>query len=140
MFGLEEIRGAVAKACSGVDCVYALLFGSRATGEARDYSDVDVAIKFRSSAGYVDKVLKMTSSIEEDLGVRVDVVPLNAADTVVKYEAFSRGVLLFCADSDAYIDDFVNAVDEYLDFEHTFNKFYDLVVKEIRDACSRSQG
>jgi hypothetical protein len=36
------------------------------------------------------------------------------------------------------MDDHVNAIDEYLDFEYVFNKFYERTVKEIRDAATRS--
>ena len=37
-----------------------------------------------------------------------------------------------------YMDDHINAIDEYLDFEPTFNKFYKLIVKEIKNAQPRS--
>jgi hypothetical protein len=36
-----------------------------------------------------------------------------------------------------YVDDFINAVDEYLDFESMFNRFYKLIVMEMRNACAR---
>jgi predicted nucleotidyltransferase len=39
---LEKIKEAVVRACSSLDCIYALLFGSVARGDARDYSDIDI--------------------------------------------------------------------------------------------------
>jgi predicted nucleotidyltransferase len=113
---LEKIKEAVIRACSNFDCIYALLFGSVARGDVRDYSDVDIAVKFRDSRNCLEKTLDLISEIEGDLGVHVDVVPLNIADTIIKYEAYSQGILLFSMNDNEYMDDFINAVDEYLDF------------------------
>jgi len=123
VLSLERVRGAVTKACGCSDCVYALLFGSRATGSAKEYSDVDIAVRFRDAGDCLAKASELASMIEEELGVRVDVVPLNVADTILRYEAYSHGILLYCVDRGAYMDDYVNAVDEYLDFERSFSKF-----------------
>jgi predicted nucleotidyltransferase len=138
MLTLEEIKRAVIKACNNIDCIYALLFGSRATSNFRDYSDVDIAVKFKDSNNCLNKALELMSIIEEELGIHVDVIPLNIADTIIKYEAYSQGVILFNMDNDRYMDDYINAIDEYLDFEYIFNRFYEAIVKEIKNACSRS--
>lgn len=69
--------------------------------------------------------------------MNVDVVPLNIADTIIKYEVYSQGILLFSMNDNEYVDDFINAVDEYLDFESMFNRFYKLIVMEMRNACAR---
>ncbi|MEM0452798.1 MAG: nucleotidyltransferase domain-containing protein [Ignisphaera sp.] len=135
---LDKIRETVIRLCEASDCIYVLLFGSRARGDVKDYSDVDIAVKFSDAENSIDKALDLMSAIEEELGVSVDVVPLNVADTIIKYEAYSQGILLFCKDYERYIDDYVNAIDEYLDFEPIFNRFYQETLKEIRDAASRS--
>jgi len=132
MLDLERIRRVIVKVCSGVDCVYALLFGSRAIGYTWDYSDVDIAIRFKDSSNCLNKALNLMSSIEDELGVHVDVIPLNIADTIVKYEAYSQGIVPFSIDNSRYLVDYINAVDEYLDFEYSFNKFYKLTVEEMR--------
>jgi predicted nucleotidyltransferase len=138
MLSLERIRKAIIKTCDNFDCVYVLLFGSRATGNAKVYSDVDVAIKFKDSKNCLKKALDFMSLVEEELGVHVDVVPLNIADTIVKYEIYRCGIILFCVNYDEYMDDYINAIDEYLDFEHSFNRFYELTIKEIKNACTGS--
>lgn len=135
---LEKIREAVIRSCKDSDCIYVLLFGSRARGDVKDYSDVDIAVKFSDSENSIDKALDLMSAIEEELGISVDVVSLNVADTIIKYEAYSQGILLFCRDYRRYMDDYVNAIDEYLDFEPIFNRFYQEVLKEIKNAASRS--
>ncbi|MEM2261999.1 MAG: nucleotidyltransferase domain-containing protein [Ignisphaera sp.] len=135
---LDKIRETVIRLCEAFDCIYVLLFSSRARGDVKDYSDVDIAVKFSDAENSIDKALDLMSAIEEELGVSVDVVPLNVADTIIKYEAYSQGILLFSKDYEMYIDDYVNAIDEYLDFEPIFNRFYQETLKEIRDAASRS--
>lgn len=135
---IDKIREAVIRSCKDSDCIYVLLFGSRARGDVKDYSDVDIAVKFSDPENSIDKALDLMSSIEEELGVSVDVVPLNISDTIIKYEAYCQGILLFCKDYRRYMDDYVNAIDEYLDFEAIFNRFYKEIVKEIRNAASKS--
>jgi predicted nucleotidyltransferase len=137
---LERIRNATIEACKSFDCIYALLFGSRATGVSREYSDVDIAVKFKDSSGCLKKSLDLMSLVEKDLGMPVDVVPLNIADTIIKYEVYSNGIILFCQDYDEYMDDHINAIDEYMDFEPSFNRFYELTVREIRSASTSSEG
>jgi len=137
---LERIRNATIEACKSFDCVYALLFGSRASSVSREYSDVDIAVKFKDSRGCLKKSLDLMSLVEKDLGMPVDVVPLNIADTIIKYEVYSSGIILFCLDYNEYMDDHINAVDEYMDFEPSFNRFYELTVREIRIASTGSEG
>lgn len=136
MLSLEEIRRAVLKACESLDCIYIVLFGSQAGGEAKAYSDVDLAVRFSGNRDVLGKALELAFRVEEDLGVHVDVVPVDVADSVLKYEVFSRGLLLYCRDRARYLDDHVNAVDEFLDFKPLFDRFYERVVREIRDAVS----
>ncbi|MEM3630404.1 MAG: nucleotidyltransferase domain-containing protein [Nitrososphaerota archaeon] len=138
MLSLEEIKKAVVKACSNFDCIYAILFGSRAISNAKEYSDIDIAVKFKDSSNSLNKALNIMSIIEEELNTHVDVVPLNIADTIIKYEVYSQGIILFNTNNDIYMDDYINAIDEYLDFEYIFNKFYKIIVDEIKDASTRS--
>jgi len=138
VLSLEEIKKVIIEVCEKEDCVYALLFGSMARGMTKEYSDIDMAIKFKKDDDYLNKILKIMSNLSIKLNIDVDVIALNIADTIIKYEIYSNGVLIFCRDYNEYMDDYINAIDEYLDFEHVFNKFYEKIVKEIRDAGSKS--
>lgn len=140
MLDLERLKGAVARACGKTDCVYALMFGSQARGDSKVYSDLDMAVMFKSPEGCVNKAMEIAFDIEEEMGVHVDAVPLNRADTVLRYEAYSQGKLLYCLDKGRYLDDFINAIDEYLDFSYHFNKFYEKTLREMRSAIGRSKG
>jgi predicted nucleotidyltransferase len=135
---IDEIRNAVIEVCEGEECAYALLFGSLARGTFKEYSDIDIAIKFKKGDDYLNKTLRIMSKLSIKLNTDVDVIPLNISDTIIKYEIYSNGILLFCKDYNEYMDDHINAIDEYLDFEDVFKKFYERIVKEIRDAATRS--
>jgi predicted nucleotidyltransferase len=138
VLSIDEIRNAVIEVCESEECVYALLFGSLARGTSKEYSDIDIAIKFKKGDDYLNKTLRIMSKLSIKLNIDVDVIPLNISDTIIKYEIYSNGILVFCKDYNEYIDDHINAIDEYLDFEHVFNKFYEKIVKEIRDAVTKS--
>ncbi|MEM2739708.1 MAG: nucleotidyltransferase domain-containing protein [Candidatus Bathyarchaeia archaeon] len=137
MIELEVVREAAIRVCRELRCVYVILFGSRALGYAKVYSDVDVAIKIKDPEDTVDAVVRASSIFEEILGVEVDVVILNSVDTILRYEVFSGGIPILVNDYGEYMDDFVNAIDEYLDFKDDFEVFYRRIVGRIRDAVSR---
>ena len=135
---LEELVRIVGEVCGEFEeCVYALVFGSRATKTQKPYSDLDVAVMFK---GGTEKPLELAQElafkIEERTGVKVDVVPLNLADTILRYEVFRDGILAFCRDHNRYWDDKVNSVDKYLDFKRVLDRHYKRVVREIMDAAS----
>mgnify|MGYP000415598758 FL=1 len=68
---LEEIQEIVKETCRKVkECIYVIIFGSRATGTDRCYSDLDVAIMFDDRAEDVIKISQdIAFEIEEKLGL-----------------------------------------------------------------------
>lgn len=117
--------------------VYALVFGSAATGHFKEYSDVDLAVKFSEGGSARFKAFELALDLEDALGLNVDVVPLNDADYVLRFEAFSTGVLVYCADRASFLEDKVNAFDLFHDFQPCFERFYRAAVEGIRGASSR---
>lgn len=74
-----------------VSLVY--LFGSRARGEALEGSDIDIGILFREGVSDKDQdqiLLEMGSTLER----AADLVPLNQATSLLKYEVVSEGKIL----------------------------------------------
>ena len=65
------------------------------------------------------------------LGKEVDAVPINIADTILKYEIFFNGKLIYCRDISEYDDDKLNALDEYLDYKEHFERHYKRILDEI---------
>jgi predicted nucleotidyltransferase len=72
------------------------LFGSRAKGEARPDSDVDLAVLFAEPVGLGDLVA-LENGFEERLGAPVDLINVGTCDPFLALEAI-RGERLYCAD------------------------------------------
>lgn len=140
MFSLNEILKIVGDVCRKYECIYAVLFGSYARGESKKYSDIDIAVMFRkNNIDYLSKAMDIAFDLEEIFNVKVDVVPLNIADLIVRYQVYSEGILAYCEDYNKYMDDKIDSIDLYLDFSYHFEKFYRKTLREIRDAVSRSK-
>ncbi|OYT25913.1 MAG: hypothetical protein B6U95_08305 [Thermofilum sp. ex4484_82] len=138
-FNVEKLKKRLKKLYAKYKYLYVVLFGSYATGHVKSYSDLDLAIMFENEIDCLSKALDVAMDLEEDMGVKVDVVPLNIADTILKYEVYGRGILLFCSNKSRFIDDKINAIDEYLDFSYHFEKFYRKTVREIANAVTGSK-
>lgn len=76
----------------GVLAVY--LFGSRAAGKSKKNSDADVAVLLAPSV--VKKAftlqLRWQEELERILGAKVDLVILNEAHPLLKFQVYSKGV------------------------------------------------
>ncbi len=95
----------------------AYLYGSRASGEQRPWSDADVAVLLRNGCGKAfDWRLRHASGLGKLLESEVDLSILNEADPLLRIQVLSRGLLLFARDSRA-LDAFVQrSLREYWDY------------------------
>ena len=73
------------------------LFGSRASGKARKYSDIDIAALYDEKVDkkeYTDKRIEIMTAVSELLDREVDVVVLNQAPPILKYHILKYGMRL----------------------------------------------
>jgi predicted nucleotidyltransferase len=98
-------------------CVAAWLFGSRARGEARADSDVDVAVLFgRPRPTRLEELpVALLAELERAVGREVDLVILDGADPDLIHRVLRDGVLLAEHDRGARIAFEVRARNEYFD-------------------------
>jgi predicted nucleotidyltransferase len=81
LIGLEEIRRAVGKVCSGRPIKSVELFGSRATGRFHASSDVDLLVEFDAGAKIgLFELGEIREDLAEQLGVDVDIVSRRALE------------------------------------------------------------
>ena len=71
------------------------LFGSHSTGKAKPDSDLDLAILLQPGLEDDFPILELTVSLEKALGRRVDLVILNRAGELLKYQVRRNGCLLY---------------------------------------------
>jgi uncharacterized protein len=99
-----------------VQAVY--LFGSAAAGEARDDSDIDLAVLIGQRIGLGDELRLRAIAVEELRRDDVDFVILDLAPPLLRYEVVTRGRRLFARDA-AAVDAFEHrAIMTYMDTAH----------------------
>jgi len=102
------------------DISIAYLFGSRAKGTAAGESDFDVAVLFKKKP--VDplahrEIAFLTVELCKILSAKIDIISLNNASLLLKYEVVAHGQLLYCENEDERICFEVSVIKEYIDEE-----------------------
>ena len=75
--------------------VAAFLFGSYAKGKEKPSSDIDVALLLSETKNIEFSTLQLAAKLEKTLGNRVDVVILNSAGELLKFQVRRDGKLIF---------------------------------------------
>jgi predicted nucleotidyltransferase len=96
--------------------VYALLFGSRARGDATAESDVDVALELSGPPLDHLELGALVSDLEAACGLPVHIVLLDEAPPSLAYRVFRDGRLLVERDRARLVERKTRAVIDYLDF------------------------
>jgi len=113
MVAIESPAFARRLAEAGVEL--AMLFGSTAAGKQRPDSDIDIGILLLPGRTLsFEHELALAADLDEILGGEVDLVRLDAASTVLRFEA-SRGRRVFEARPGAHADFVARALVEYED-------------------------
>lgn len=129
MKDLEETARKISALCSqqpAINAVY--LFGSAAKGKARISSDVDLAVLLDGRYVAEFPVLSFISLLERSCGCRVDVVILNRAGEVLKYQVRRFGCLIFERDSSRRKQFEVVGRKTYEDFLYLHRKYASAVL------------
>jgi predicted nucleotidyltransferase len=111
----DILRSALSSRSEGMVCAY--LFGSHARGDARQGSDIDVAVLFaKDPPRTLDGLhLDMADELTGIAGRKVDLVVLNRAPVDLIHRVLRDGVLLLDRDPSARIRFEVRSRSEYLD-------------------------
>jgi len=121
MTSVEELKAVVARTLAGYPVVQAVyLFGSYADGNATGQSDLDLGVVGPAERLRPDRVAMLADFVSEGFD-RVDLVYLDAADLVLRFEAVRRNCLLFQRpgfDHGAYVS---RTLREYFDFQPRLN-------------------
>ncbi len=122
---LERLRAHFAP--SPLPLVAVWLFGSQARGDAREDSDVDVAVLFTEAPGdgYATLMLglDLAAALETVLGAEVDVAVLNDAAPDLVHRVLRDGVLVLERERSARIAFEVRARNEYFDLVPVLQRY-----------------
>ena len=117
----ELINTIKAALVSKPEIIFAYIFGSVAKGTANKLSDIDLAIYLNNSYehrspgyGYQSELI---TELSELLNTKVDLVILNKASTMLRYQVIKNGLLLFSRSDDQRRAFHEKAVRDYLDFK-----------------------
>ncbi len=113
---LDRLRRALA---SGPALRLAVLFGSRATGHARESSDFDVGIVPVDPNLPLHEELQLASTLSAATGTEVDVVRLDGDDPLLGAEVARHGVCLVEDAPGVFAAYRADAMARWLDFEET---------------------
>lgn len=112
----------------------AYLFGSRAKGNTAKESDFDIAVLFKNSPADLLALKELTFlSLELDKFIpgKLDIVSLNDAPLLLKYEVVAHGQVLYCEDEAERIKFEVSIIKEYIDEEPIRNLYNQAFYKRI---------
>ncbi|AVX19825.1 hypothetical protein SAMN02745885_00168 [Carboxydocella sporoproducens DSM 16521] len=112
--------------------LFAFLFGSWARGDAREDSDVDIAVYLKDRDYDILEYLDWKRDLEEICGRTVDLAILNEATPLLKYQVYLDGVLLFSKDDILASNFLVRALFEYEDIRPYLELTYKRMIERIR--------
>ncbi|MBI1869816.1 MAG: nucleotidyltransferase domain-containing protein [Chlamydiae bacterium] len=109
----------------------AYLFGSQVIGVTHPESDIDIALLVQEELTPFEEA-RLAASISREIDIKkIDIVTLNHATSLLKYEALANGLLVYQKVSDDCVNRFEMGVyREYFDTEHIRKLQYDLLFGE----------
>lgn len=103
----------------------AYLFGSRAKGTSGQNSDFDIAILFKSPSEplALREITDISQELAKFFSSKIDIVSLNCASLLLKYEVVHSGKILYRENEIDRINFEVSVMKEYID-EEPLRKLY----------------
>ena len=118
------IREKVASLCEAESAITAAyIFGSYAKGKGKKSSDVDVALLLNEKKISGFSPLDFITMLEKQMGCKADVVILNKADEVLKYEVRRQGKLIYERSEEFRKQFEVKSRKSYEDFLYLHNRY-----------------
>lgn len=97
--------------------LFALIFGSYASGKQRPDSDLDLAVCYRNPPEGLD-VLYAVNDLSNAIGKEVDLVVLNRASAFLRHQVMKTGVRIFIRDDIAFRDFRDKAIRDYMEYKY----------------------
>jgi predicted nucleotidyltransferase len=115
----------------------AVLFGSQARGEARSGSDADLGLLLAPYSS--DLRVRVEAELGRAAGGPVDIVLLDDAPPLLRFEIAREGVLLFQREDHLWTDFKARAMVDWWDWAPTHRKIAAGVVRRLRERVADGQ-
>ena len=114
----------------------AVLFGSHATGRAQANSDVDVAILPRDPALSLKLELELAGQLSRSVGREVDLVRLDRASTLVRWEIARDGIVLVAEPKPEWVRFRASTASEHADLREALHRSAELFRRRLSRPAS----
>lgn len=117
------------------DIIFAYVFGSYANGNVREDSDIDIAIYLKDNIDtyeYLDMKMKLSEALRRE----VDLVILNDATPLLKYEIYKNNISLFTNDKVIESKYKVKTLFEYNDIKRYLDLSYEKTIERLKEEVS----
>ncbi|TDO95170.1 putative nucleotidyltransferase [Halanaerobium saccharolyticum] len=115
-----------------------ILFGSRAREEEKADSDLDLAFLLNSGffkqINVIDFRINLINYFSELTGIESDIIFLNSAKPLLKFQVLKYGELIYVNDDFDYAGYFSKSLREYFDFKY-FKEYH---YQKMRERLSKS--
>lgn len=113
------------------DIAFAYIFGSYVQGNTRADSDIDIAIYLEKKVD-IDVYLEIKMHLSEICKREIDLIILNNATPLLKYEIYKNNILLFARDKAIETNYKVKTLFEYSDIKKYLDLSYDRTVDRLK--------
>lgn len=115
--------------------VFAYIFGSYAKGNVREDSDIDISIYLKDNI-YTYEYLDMKMQLSEVIKREVDLIILNDATPLLRYEIYKNNILLFTRDKSVESRYKVKTLFEYNDMKRYLDLSYEKTIERLKGEVS----
>lgn len=119
--------------------VFAYIFGSFAQGNFNDNSDLDIAIYLDGDMD-TDDYLDLKMTLTEAFNREIDLVILNKATPLLKFQVYKNHILIFTRDKTLESEFKVKTLFEYNDVKRYLDLSYDKMIAELKLKREKSNG
>src|SRR5690554_5732962 len=112
--------------------IFAYIFGSYVRGKVRVDSDLDIAIYLRDKMD-INEYLEIKMHLSEACKREVDLIILNDATPLLKYQIYKNNILLFTRDKSIETRYKVKALFEYSDMKRYLDLSYNKTIDRLKE-------
>lgn len=112
--------------------IFAYIFGSFVQNKLKAGSDIDIAIYLEEDLG-ADIYLEIKNTLSDDIKREVDLVILNEAPPLLKYEIYKNNLLLFTRNKTIESNQKVKTLFQYNDMKRYLDLSYNKTIERLKE-------